>query len=574
MQTEPFRSMAPHEQQQTLLRRLEQLEAVRRPLLPTWQEVGHFFMPNSPYPALGGMLAPTRDGRKLKRDDKHIFDNTGSISVRHTAAGLMAHGSSPSKQWHKLMLRNKEMADRGDVAEWLANATDEQRNIFRDAQVYPALHQMYLQLLVYGTAVAVVMPHPQRVMQMHLVPIGFFCLDTNNEQKVDTLYREMDMSVRQLIEEFGEDRVSQEVRSFAKQRQWEKLVRVVHAIEPRALQDQDIGSPRATAMPWRSCYFERNQDAKGLLRESGFHTFPVLAPRWEVEPGEVYCRVSPAIAALGDVKGLQHAYKRLSQAIDYRVRPPLDLPVELANKEVDLLPGGKNFTSQQGPQGKTRAIWEVQQGVQELAELMEGMRERIRETTFANLFYLINSLSDTTPRTKAEVDERNAERLHLLGPAQENMQDELHRPLVELGFQYQVEAGRTPPPPQDIQDQEYEVQFVSALAQAQQSADIFGIEKIMGITANLAAMDPNATDKLDADVIIDRYGSLMGVPPEVIRDTADVQKLREARQRALAAKEQVEAMQQASVATKNLGTTPSGGGSVLDELQSSVFSAI
>lgn len=575
MQSEPFRSMTPHEQQQTLLRRWEQLEAARQPMLPIWQEAGHYLMPHSG--RFAGKLTPGTSGprgRTAKREDKHIFDNTGSIAIRQTAAGLMAYASSPSRQWHRLGIRQPEIAKRHDVAGWLDTATDLQREAFRRAEIYRNIHQTYVQTLVYGTACGVMLPHRAKVMQLHMVPIGSFCLDIDEDWEVDTMYREIDMPLRQVVAEFGLEQCSKRVQQAWRERRFDQSVGVIHAIEPRPLQDLEVGSPRATSMPWRSVYFERDAEAKGLLRESGFRSFPVVAPRWEVEPGEVYCRSCPGIAALGDIKGLQHAYRRLSQAIDYKVRPPVELPTSLQNKDVDLLPGGKNFSDQQSQAGKSRAMWEVNLQVADLAELMEGMRERIRETTLANLFYLINSLNDTTQRTKAEIDERNSERLHLLGPAQENLQDELLRVIVELGFEYMVAAGAVPPPPPDLVGVEWNVDFISSLAQAQRSADIYGMERLIGLTGTLATIDPAATDKLDVDRILDAYGERMGVPVDVLKATEDVQKLRQARQAALAAKEQVEALQGVGAATNDLANSPSGEGTALADLQSSVFSAL
>ena len=63
----------------------------------------------------------------------------------------------------------------------------------------------------------------------------------------------------------------------------------------------------------------------GILRESGFKTFRALCPRWATSGGDIYGN-SPGMEALGDIKQLQHEQLRKSEAIDYKLRPPLQGP--------------------------------------------------------------------------------------------------------------------------------------------------------------------------------------------------------------------------------------------------------
>lgn len=95
----------------------------------------------------------------------------------------------------------------------------------------------------------------------------------------------------------------------------------------------------AKNMPFRSVYMEMGATDGRFLRESGFMRFPALCPRWNAMGGDIYGN-SPAMEALGDIKQLQHEQLRKAQGIDYKTKPPLQLPTGAKANMLDTLPGG------------------------------------------------------------------------------------------------------------------------------------------------------------------------------------------------------------------------------------------
>ena len=93
-------------------------------------------------------------------------------------------------------------------------------------------------------------------------------------------------------------------------------------------------------MPWRSVYFEAScDDRKRVLREGGSGRSRAC-PRWDTSGGDIYGN-SPGMEALGDIKQLQHQQLRKGQAIDYQVRPPLQLPPSMRNQEGNFRRGAQ-----------------------------------------------------------------------------------------------------------------------------------------------------------------------------------------------------------------------------------------
>jgi hypothetical protein len=141
-------------------------------------------------------------------------------------------------------------------------------------------------------------------------------------------------------------------------------------------------------MPWRSVYFEVGGNSDKFLRESGFKSFPALVPRWAVAGGDIYGN-SPGMEVLGDVKQLQHEQLRKAQAIDYKTMPPLQAPTTLKNRDVEKLPGGVTFYDSNSPQNGIRTMFEVNLDLNHLLMDIQDVRERVRQTFYADLFMMI-----------------------------------------------------------------------------------------------------------------------------------------------------------------------------------------
>ena len=95
-----------------------------------------------------------------------------------------------------------------------------------------------------------------------------------------------------------------------------------------------------------------------MLRVSGFHDWPVMTTRWDVQGNDPYGRC-PGMDALGDIKQLQQETRRKAQAIDKMVNPPLLADVQLKNQPMSLLPGGTTYVSglSAGPRGRATTIY-------------------------------------------------------------------------------------------------------------------------------------------------------------------------------------------------------------------------
>jgi hypothetical protein len=419
---------------------------------------------------------------------------------------------------------------------------------------------MYEELGCFGTASSIMLPDFQDVIHHYPLTCGEYCISTDAKGRVCTLYREFDMTVSQMVKEFGLENCSVSVQNMYRTGSLDQWVPIIHAIEPRA--DRDIGKRDSKNMPFGSWYFEVGGEDGQFLRESGFMQFPALCPRWSVVGGDIYGN-SPGMESLGDIKQLQHEQLRKAQAIDYQTKPPLQVPAAMKNRDVETLPGGISYYD--GASNGIKTAFEVNLNLQYLLNDIVDCRERVRGAFYADLFLMLANMPNTR-MTATEVAERHEEKLIMLGPVLERLHNELLSPLVDMTFTRMLTAGLIPPAPQELQGMDLNIEFVSMLAQAQRAIGTNAVDRFVGNLGAIAQMKPDILDKFDQDQWADIYADMLGVDPSLIVADKDVALLRDARNQALAAKEQAAVMQQQSQTVKNMAQAPTQGQNALTDV--------
>ncbi len=523
---------------QRLMSRHSMLVSERSSWLPHWQDITRVLLPR------GGRYF-TSDRNQGGRNYNEILDNTATRALRVMAAGLMSGATSPARQWFRLAAPDPDMNRMHGVKVWLDDVAERMARVFRRSNTYRALHQCDEELGAFGTAGTIVLPHPDRIIHHYPMPVGSFCLAADAEGRINCTYRDYEMTVGQMVREFGMAQVSESVRRSWQEGRLEQWVPVVHAIEPR--DDRDEQKRDALNMPYRSVWFEKGGADDRILRESGYELFPALCPRWATTGEDLYGN-SPGMEALGDIRQLQHEQMRKAEAIDYQTKPPLQAPVRLSGQEINMLPGGATYVDAMGPDAGIRAAWETNLRLDYLLADVQDVRQRIAASFFQDLFLMLATAGPDTRMTATEVAERHEEKLLMIGPVLERLHNELLDPLISMTFRHMSDAGQLPPPPPELEGQELQVEFVSILAQAQRAVGAAAVDRFVGNLGAVAQIVPEVLDKFDADAWADHYSDVLGVDPRIVRSTEDVRELREARNQALAAKEQAN-MQQQQAAT-------------------------
>ena len=538
---------------QQLLTRWGHLRSERATWWSHWQEVTTYLLPRN-----GRYFE--QDRNKGHRRHNSIYDNTGTRALRTLGAGMMAGATSPARPWFRLGTNDPELNRYTPVKLWLDDVTERMQIVFAKSNTYRTLHSMYEELGAFGTAGSIILPDPKTAIHHYPVTIGEYAIATDYQGKVNTMYREFQKTVSEVVREFGYNKCSTSVKNLYDRGSLDTWITIIHAIEPRSDRERDFSKKDNLNMAFKSCYFEQGGEGEQTLRESGYKDFPVVVPRWGLAGGDIYGN-SPGMESLGDIKQLQHEQLRKAQGIDYQTKPPLQVPSYMKNRDVDSLPGGVTFVD--GQQGKIETAFNVNLNLQHLLMDIQDVRQRINSSFYADLFLMLANATDTR-MTATEVAERHEEKLLMLGPVLERLHNELLDPLIDNTFNRMVEANLIPPAPEELQGQDLSVEFVSMLAQAQRAIGTNSVDRYVNNLGMVAQMKPEVLDKFDSDVWADSYADMLGVDPKLVVAGEQVARIREERAAAQQAAAQAERQQQAVENAVKLNDSKTGDPSMMD----------
>lgn len=508
--------------------RKAQMTTERSSWMHHWREISEYQQPR-----VGRFLVS--DVNRGEKRHNSIIDRTPIGASRTLAAGMQAGVTSPARPWFRVTLSDKDLVEFGPVKTWLHRTGLLMREVFAKSNTYNTLHTGYLELGLFGTWATAVMDDFDNVIHHYAMTVGEYALSTDEKGRVCSMVRELKMTVYQVVNMFGIEKVSDSTRTAYQNNQMQSWVDVTHMVEPNP--ERDPSKADSKNMKWRSVYWEtKSNQEQGFLREAGFTRMRVLAPRWDVTSNDVYGH-SPGMEALGDVKQLQQEQLRKGQGIDYKTNPPLQVPTQLRNSPRSRLPGGVYFYDQMNPAGGVRSAFEVNLDLSHLLEDIRDVRERINAAYYADLFLMI--ANDTRPQraTATEIAERHEEKMLMLGPVLERLHNELLSPLIDITFDACANAGILPPIPKELEGMELQVEFISVLAQAQRMVSAAGTDRLLGTIGTIAPLRPEVLDKVDFDQVVDDYADMFGVNPEIIVPDDVVAQRRAQREQQMAAQQ-------------------------------------
>nr|WP_079246889.1 portal protein [Sphingomonas turrisvirgatae] len=531
------------------------MKQVRQPFEEEWRDIAK-------YAATARSRFLNSETNQRRRNVK-ILDEHGIYAFRTLTAGMTSGLSSPSRPWFTLRTYDDELNEDWEAKAWLSEVERRMYAFLATTNFYGAAKAGYGELGLFGTEACVMVEHRTEGAVCHALTAGEYWIAAGNALKADTLYRRTPMTVSQAVEAFG-NAVSPQVMNMYDRSNYHELVPVFQAIEPNT--ERDPGRIDNRNKPFRSLYWDENDGRKDhLLRYTGYEEQPFWAPRWETVGADVY-GYSPGMDCLPSLRELQLQVKRRNQAIDQLVNPETIVPpgVKLTRQP------GNTVTAASIDAGQVIVPYQMPyQAVDAIRQEIDRTKQQTDQLSYSDLFMAITNMQGIQPRNVEEIASRNEEKLTQLGPVIERVNNEKLEVAIDRTFGLMERGGLLPPAPEAIQGQSLKVEFVSILTQMQRMVGIGQIERTAGFVGNLAAVFPEAVDKLDVDEMIDEFAERAGAPAKMIRTAEMVKGIRDAR----AQQQQAEQMAQTMPAVRDgadaarlLSETDVGGTSALDML--------
>jgi len=560
-------------------KRSAQMKLVRAPFESHWQEIEDVMLPTR-----GQFL--TNDVERGEREDQEILDCTATLSLRALSSGFLGGYTSPSRPWFSFTVANDMLAETDPVKSWCYRQQTKMQTRFQKANLYNALSELYEDAAAFGTSVMLIEEDLLDVFRFYVLPIGSYWIAQNERQVVDCLYREFRMTVRQLIEKFGQDheggeidwsKFSTYVRDQYEIGNYETWVDVAHMLQPN--EDYRPRSKFNRYKKFSSCYYELGSSGSSVyetdgderyLRESGYDYFPAVCARWNRTHGQVYATNCPGMTALGDVNALQVMVRRALQAIEKMVNPPTNAPLSLKTQGATVVAGETNWSTD----GKgVTPVHEIDPRIQELREYIEETRQRIRAVFFEDVILMLTR-SDLRNMTATEIEARNDEKMLSFGPVLQQLNDGVIEPMIDICFAMSVKwdelNGEFDPAPEEIQGMDLKVEYVSMMALAQKAVEIGPLERFTNFAQLIIKDNPSAAMKIDFDELLEVYAKLATLQPNIVRTKDEVAAMREAQAKAQAQQVQMEQIQGGAKAAKDLSQTDMTNDSALKRLVDTV----
>ena len=507
----------PNKMVDQLNRRYEKLLAQRSNWEKHWQDLADYLLPRK-----------ADITKKRTQGDKRtelIYDSTGIHSVELLASSLHGMLTSPANPWFSMRYRDLDLEQDDEANEWLEGCVDLLNKALQRSNFQQEIHELYYDLVVFGTGCLFIEYDPNG-LRFSARNIGEITIAANAEDRIDTVYRCFEMTARQIAQRFEGVTLPDRVEKDLEKNPYNEH-EIVHAVYPNEGQSSVFNKPII------SIYYHK--ETKTLLGQGGFDEFPFCVPRFNKDSTGNYGR-SPGMSCLSDVKMVNRMSEVSIRSAQKQLDPPLMVPDDGFLLPVRTTPGALNFYRT----GTRDRLEPLQAGAQNPIGL--NMEEQRRNAIRAAFYVDQLQLQQGPSMTATEVLQRNEEKMRLLGPVMGRLQSELLQPLIQRCFKLMLRNGELPVPPESLQGQDIDIEYVSPLAKAQKMTDLQSMMRGLEIMLQLAEVAP-VMDYLDENGLVKYLIDVAGIPARVIRsddEVADIRK-QQAEQAQLMAEQQQQA---------------------------------
>jgi len=476
-----------------------------------------------------------------KRRGQLSYSSVAQESLKIWAAGMQGYLVGPTIKWFQLSIPDKGLQQSRAVKWWLQECEEALYAEFNRSNFYSVMAEYFRNAGSIGTSILFADEDIEGGLIDFAVRHHRECYIAEDRRgRVDTLYREFPMTLRNIIATFGLEGLPEGMKQAAGKTPYAQYT-VFHAIYP--------GSDKATNLhldfkrEWNSVYWISEQQT--VLRQGGFDMFKAACWRTRKNVDEEYGR-SPAHDALVEVMGLNAISKSLLIADQRMAEPVINVPSEMRGR-FRKNPGAENYIDNMANRPEYMQHNIDTRG----AELRAERYGQAIRSHFNADFFLMLSMSDNPQKTATEILERRTEKAIILGSEVGSLLRECLIPVMDIVFDIAMKAGRIPPIPEDLnyaKDSRFDYDFIGPLAQAQK--EVFekqGIGKGLADLQPIAIMYPEVRHIIDPIKLTRKLLEADNFPQDAMRTDEEIQGLMDAD------RQQQQAMQAAQMADTAAG---------------------
>ena len=512
-----------------------------------WQRIGEYLLPN-----LSGITVRGMEGYKKTRK---LYDTTGIDALDKLTTLIISTATSEVIRWFGIAHSDPDINLLPEVQYWCEDTSNRMFDAINASNYKSAGPEALREDGGFGTGNLFCQEIDEhynpisgfRGLFFTAVPIGTYVIQEDGLNRVTFQTREYTVPIRSVLERWPEGEYSRETRKLAAEKPFQR-VSVMHDVRP-------------DKRKFKSCYYLR-RNSNGIMptsigmssgeleqcSEGMFEEFPHFIARWDKATGEVW-GFGRGHLALPEVATLNRARQLKLRQWALSVNPPIMVLDDGVNGQARIVPGALN---------RIRVPGAMEPFVTGANFSHEAIPENESKLQIRQIFFTEQILQFApqakTPPSATEVMQR-MEFLHsLLGPSLGRLQTDRFRPMLRRVYKIMDRAKAFLPMPEILKvDGRLQFEFEGPLARAQRADDLRAIGDTLAVVSNLAAIDPEAWDNYNIDLMSRDAARLTGASKRYLRSEEERDQRRAQRQEEQAQQAQMAQMVQGADAAKSLG---------------------
>lgn len=387
--------------------------------------------------------------------------------------------------WHQLRFANDktQMTYGGQLAK--QNDFLYKKRYSAESNFVCAINTIYMNNAVYGWYVLEMSKDvARRQVTYRALPIREFVIDQNERGFVDTFYRKVKMTYRQLRQRFPDyvPNCAKDQSDSGTPYLWlNKLMELMHVVEPSLT---DAGK-------FDSVYIDKSEGRIISKTVEPYSKYIAGRSATFSNTNDPY-GFSPMMSILPSTKNLNAIAFDLVKAAHHASRLDLVTGEDIVNPRnypdvTSIINGGMDS------EGRPQVAVLSQRDMPTLDYMVQGWQKRIKDALFVDMFI---SLQDTQSRSATDAMLKANERANIIAPLGDRLIRELLQPMIELEIKMYGEMGVLPEFPADAEGEVFDVILDNPMLRGQR---LDSANALMNMAATLGNLQP-----LSSEINMDR----------------------------------------------------------------------
>lgn len=347
-------------------------------------------------------------------DNKRLHSTVACESLHVLAGAHIMYITPTGQRWFALKSAKKGSNNLARYDDWFAKATEIAHAELAASNFYTVIHQCFLDRCLTGTGCIFCDKLPDGTLNFTHVPTGTFAIAEGRNKIVDTMARLIKLTPHQAVDQFGYNKLPQRIRDAYDddKRRYTDKHQYLHLVLPRPGADfgHDLVNP--LKMKWASVYMAWDSDKK-VIQEGGYNEFPFLVTRF-LRFGESPYGYAPGMNVKEEIKATLKLERVMDVLGEVAAFPRI---MTLADQvgEVNMRVGGRTVIKPQAAQLNLPREWGTQGRYDIGKDRIQDKEEKIRQAFYVPMLQVISSVD--RQMTATEVNAREGEKVLAFTPS-------------------------------------------------------------------------------------------------------------------------------------------------------------